>query len=153
MRPSPILNSRSRFWLIIGAWQTSIFPAPIGCSIFQALGVWIMGKEATVRVRNAEAEDTEVTKGAQIQNTNGEMPEAEAGEVARRLRPLEHFHQSCSDELRSRGPRSFRLSASFRPSYPDASGRLRRRPMIGTTRRKPKIPAAHRYIFSVNALD
>jgi hypothetical protein len=30
--------------------------------------------------------------------------------------------------------------------------RLRRRPMIGTTRHKPQILAAHRYIFSVNAL-
>jgi hypothetical protein len=31
--------------------------------------------------------------------------------------------------------------------------RLRRRPIIGTTRQKPKILAAHRYLFSVNALN
>jgi hypothetical protein len=31
--------------------------------------------------------------------------------------------------------------------------RLRLRPMIGITRQKPKILAAHRYIFSVNALS
>ena len=66
---------------------------------------------------------------------------------------LEHFHQICSDELRTGKPRSFWLLAAFRLSYRVRLNlRLRRRPMIGTTRQKPKILAAHRYIFSVNAL-
>jgi hypothetical protein len=70
---------------------------------------------------------------------------------------LEHFHQSCSDELDLGGSGLFGF---WLPPSP----RLRRTGRLSSVagfckpapspkpRQKPKILAAHRYIFSVNAL-
>jgi hypothetical protein len=66
---------------------------------------------------------------------------------------LEHFHKSCSDRLKVLTDSGL-LGCWLR--FGSVTGfsnlLLRRRPMIGTTRQKPKIVAAHRHIFSVNAL-
>jgi hypothetical protein len=64
----------------------------------------------------------------------------------------EHFPQSCSDGLmvlRDSGLLGFWHRFGSVTGFSNL--RLRRRPMIGTARQKPKILAAHRHIFSVNA--
>jgi soluble lytic murein transglycosylase len=63
------------------------------------------------------------------------------------LARLEHFHQICSDAQRVDGQRSFWSLASFRLSH-----RVFKPAPSPKPRQKPKILAAHRYIFSVNAL-
>src|ERR1700751_3884595 len=63
------------------------------------------------------------------------------------LRSLEHFHQSCSDELKSADSGLF----GFWLRFGSVTGFFKPAPSP-KPRQKPKILAAHRYIFSINAL-
>ncbi|HEX4263450.1 MAG TPA: hypothetical protein VH597_03850 [Verrucomicrobiae bacterium] len=63
------------------------------------------------------------------------------------IRLLEHFHQSCSDELKSTDNGLF----GFWRRFGSVTGFFKPAPSP-KPRQKPKILAAHRYIFSVNAL-
>jgi hypothetical protein len=65
---------------------------------------------------------------------------------------LEHFHQSCSDGLILTEGGLLGFWLRFRSVKGFFKPAPSRKPMIGTARHKPQILAAHRYIFSVNAL-
>ena len=60
---------------------------------------------------------------------------------------LEHFHQTCSDVLGPEEPRSFWFLTSFQ-----LCDRVFNPAHSPKPRQKSRILAAHRYIFSVNAL-
>jgi hypothetical protein len=62
-------------------------------------------------------------------------------------RALEHFHQSCSDELKCRRTAGFLVFGFVSAQLQGFSNLLLRQSLA----KKPKILAAHRYIFSVNA--
>jgi hypothetical protein len=68
-------------------------------------------------------------------------------EQSDRRRNPEHFHQSCSDELNPADSGLF----GFRLRFGSVAGYFKPAPSP-KPRQKPKILAAHRYTFSVNAL-